>query len=663
MALPVTETMSIQQEVIRRLDIVDYIGRFTDVHLSGNNYNCRCPIHGSVENKPMTIYPHTQSYYCFACESGGNIINFVADLEHTTYRAALEKLAVECNLNLENNEEYQKEKKVEVDKTQKATSRHKRLDDVREYMHKRGFTDETLKAFMIGADKGNIIIPIRNENGQYVAIATRFFDRKPKYLNSRNNAMYDKSRLLFNMDLARRMTKEGNELYLVEGYMDAMSGYQMGVATVGYCGNEIHKDQVALLKSMLRNDINIVYCPDNDREGLKRVPKVRETFRKNFPRANVYVAQLPEEVKDMNDLLVAGIDARALNKVHIDVFCVDVILDKQNQTAYDEYNIMHSYVNTIVNPMVKADVIAKLSERWGRNKEELHAFFDSSQEDSDELVAEGKDILQSINQLKEIIDRGSYATGFTAIDSCIGGGISKTDVCILGAYSSSGKTSFLVQYIINQIIQHKSRVALFSLEMSAGAIMRMFVAKILGCRLVDVNTLLANDDPRLQEIYDILEKYLIIYDKPNQTIYDIENRVQALNRKQTLGGDIDIICVDYFGYMANTTEYAGVAEQAKYMKTIAKNNNCIVFMLSQMNRSATTYNEPTMSQLKGGGDIEATGDYIFLMWRPEKEPGLSLEEKEKLHNITRIKVEKGRMGTYDNTLLEYRFDVNTSRLV
>lgn len=106
--------MSLQQEVIRRLDIVDYIGRFTDVHLSGNNYNCRCPIHGSVENKPMTIYPHNQSYYCFACESGGNIINFVADLEHTTYRAALEKLAVECNLNLENNEEYQKKRRLKL---------------------------------------------------------------------------------------------------------------------------------------------------------------------------------------------------------------------------------------------------------------------------------------------------------------------------------------------------------------------------------------------------------------------------------------------------------------------------------------------------------------------------------------------------------------------
>ena len=72
-------------------------------------------------------------------------------------------------------------------------------------------------------------------------MAVRQFDAKPKYMNSRNNTLYDKSEFLFGLDKARRLIK--NTVYVVEGYMDAISGYQMGIPTVAYCSNELHRDR------------------------------------------------------------------------------------------------------------------------------------------------------------------------------------------------------------------------------------------------------------------------------------------------------------------------------------------------------------------------------------------------------------------------------------
>ena len=85
-------------------------------------------------------------------------------------------------------------------------------------------------------------------------------------------------------------------------------------------------------------------------------------------------------------------------------------------------------------------------------------------------------------------------------------------------------------------------------------------------------------------------------------------------------------------------------------------------MLSQLNRSAGTYNEPTMDMLRMTGDIEASGDVIVMLWRPEKEPGLSLEKQQKLQNTTRLKVEKARDGMYGPSRMELKYNAETSRL-
>ena len=355
-----------------------------------------------------------------------------------------------------------------------------------------------------------MVIPIRNEYGQPVAIARRQFDKSPKYINSRNNIMYDKSALLYNLDQAIKI-KNKDELYMVEGYMDAISGHQMGLATVAYCGNEVHKDQLRTLTRALRKIPTIIYCPDNDAEGIKRVPRVRDYFREILPRIAVRVLQLPEGIKDFNDALKAGIDVSTLPKIHIDKYVLWLMLDNC-KSAEDEYDVAHDFLKTVSNPLFKADIIKKLCERWNREFAELKDFFDSYQEDTDELVQEASTTTEAISDLKNLYMRGEYKTHFQNLDKCIGGMV-KSQVMIVGAYSSAGKTDWLIEYLLRQVIKNKARTVFFSLEMSKGKVMERIIAKILRIRLADVRELVMNGDERIAQVEAKLSERLVIYDK------------------------------------------------------------------------------------------------------------------------------------------------------
>jgi len=238
----------------------------------------------------------------------------------------------------------------------------------------------------------------------------------------------------------------------------------------------------------------------------------------------------------------------------------------------------------------------------------------------------------------------------------------KSHVMIVGAYSSSGKTDWLVEYILRQVVANKARTIFFSLEMSKGKVMERIIAKILQIPLRDVRELVLNGDPRIAQVEAKLAERLVIYDDNGLSIDDIKARIIACNRKNTLGGPVDIVAVDYFTYLKGASTYEGASEQALKMKGIAKELNIIFVMLSQLNRGANTYNEPTMDLLRMTGDIEASGDVIIMLWRPEKEPGLSLQKQDELRNITRMKVEKARDGIYGPIRMELKYNSNTSRL-
>ena len=145
---------------------------------------------------------------------------------------------------------------------------------------------------------------------------------------------------------------------------------------MAYCGNEVHKDQLKTLIKSMRKIPTIIYCPDNDLEGIKRVPRVRDYFKEILPRATVRILQLPEGVKDLNDALKAGIDVTELDKIHIDKYVLWLMLDNC-KAQEDEYDVAHNFLKSVSNPLFKADIIKRLCERWGRDFTELKDFFEN----------------------------------------------------------------------------------------------------------------------------------------------------------------------------------------------------------------------------------------------------------------------------------------------
>ena len=652
--------MDIASIIMQKIDLAEFIRTYAKADLTrvSNGWRCKCPIHGSDNQSSMYI-SDTGLYCCYSCNSAGNVINFLSDFEHISYTAALERLAAYLNINLKDDESYQKCKSVEQAMTSKKEHGIKNLYKVEEYLkQKRGFTDETINAFGLGGVDGGVCIPLHDANGRCVAIAKRQFDKKPKYINSYNNELYDKSAFLFNLDKAFKLIND--RIYVVEGYMDAISGYQMGLPVVAYCGNELHRDQIKTLTRYLKKDVTIILVPDNDEEGMKRVPRVRDYFNTICPDRQVRVALVPDSCKDMNDMLLEGIDPSKLETLHIDRYVVDYLVGKCS-TEEEKYHVVEEYLPTVRSGLIRLDIIKEMAKKWDKDYETLKEYFDTVGKDSDDILAEASDVTGCINDLKSIYRTGGFPTHFQQIDNCIRR-VEKKQVIVVGATAGTGKSDFAIEFMLRAICQNNMRAIFFSLEMPKGKLVERIVAKLIGCSIGEVEGYIASDDTVVNKAIVKLQERMLVFDGNNLNIDDINDRIKLVNSKNVLGGPVDIVFVDYFGYMQGTSTFEDASTAAKKMKGMAKDNNIIFVMLSQLNRGASTYDEPTMSQLKSTGDLEASADYVFLLWRPARDPNLDIGEKEELENITRLKIDKARDGMYGPNLAEFRYDKETSRL-
>lgn len=652
--------MDIKDIIRQKIDLPQFIQEYANVELarSGNGWRCACPIHGS-SNPSSFLVDDKGMYYCFSCNSSGDVINFVADYDHITYNMAIEKLASMLNISLVDDKTYQDEKALEAKMEVKKQKGINGLPCVVQYLtEKRGFTEETIKVFELGGYEGKVTIPLIDPNGRTVGIAVRKFDGNPKYINSRNNILFDKSAFLYGLDKARRLIKD--KVYVVEGYMDAISGYQMGLPTVAYCSNEIHRDQIRALSQYLRKETSIVIFPDNDEPGKKRLPRVRDYFRSIDSGRQVRVGLVPDEYKDMNDLLLAGIDPKTLPTEHIDKYVMRLLL-KGCTTIEEEYQRAETYLPTVRSEMIRLDIIKFLAERWKKDVEDLKKYFNTVGQDSDDIIKEASDITGCLNDLRQIYATGGFKTHFEQIDNCIRR-VEKKQVVVIGAYSGVGKSDIAIEYMLRAVCQNKMRVIFFSLEMPKGKLIERCVAKLIGCSMSEVEGYISSSDTQVQEIVSKLQDHLLVFDNNNYTMADIEKRIQLVNTKNLMGGPVDMVFVDYFGYLKGTSDFEGASASATKMKAIAKESNIILVMLSQLNRGGNPYGEPNMTQLKLTGDLEASADVIMLLWRPGKDPNLSLDDKLQLENVTRLKIDKARDGMYGPNIAEFTYNKDTSRL-
>lgn len=309
------------QEVQQRTDIVEVIGQFMRLKKRGANYIGNCPFH-SEKTPSFSVSPAKGIYKCFGCGKAGNAVTFIQEHEKLTFPEAIRWLADYYKIQIEETE--QSPERIQQHHTEEALRllndfASKYFYDVLlnteegraiglSYFKERGFRKEIIENFLLGYDpesgedfykhalkngyenellekaglvknrngvfhdtyRGRVIFPIQNMTGRVLGFGARILkknDRAPKYINSPENELYVKSRVLYGMYQSRRAISKENECFLVEGYTDVISLHQGGVENVlASSGTSLTEDQLRLISQLTKN-LTILY--DGDAAGIK----------------------------------------------------------------------------------------------------------------------------------------------------------------------------------------------------------------------------------------------------------------------------------------------------------------------------------------------------------------------------------------------------------
>lgn len=315
------------EEVRSRNDIVDVISGYVKLTKKGSSYFGLCPFHNE-KSPSFSVSRQKQMYYCFGCGAGGNVFTFLMEYENYTFVEALKMLADRAGIELPEME-YSKEAKEKADlkasimevnklaakyyyaqlKTEQGKHAHQYLtgrqlseetitafglgysnkysDDLYRYLKAKGYSDEVIsKAGLISIDErqgvydkfwNRVMFPIMDVNNRVIGFGGRVMgDAKPKYLNSPETLVFDKSRNLYGLNRARTSRKP--YFLICEGYMDVIALHQAGFTNaVASLGTALTSGHASLIKRYV-NEVYLTY--DNDEAGtraaLRGIPILKE---------------------------------------------------------------------------------------------------------------------------------------------------------------------------------------------------------------------------------------------------------------------------------------------------------------------------------------------------------------------------------------------------
>ena len=348
--------MSVVDEIKDRLDIVEVVQSSVPLKKAGRNYKGLCPFH--AEKTPsFVVFPDTGTWHCFgACGTGGDVFSFVMQQENLDFGEALQILARRAGIELEPRSPQAAEAEKRLDLLRQinqaaATYFHHLLFNsdeaarARTYLEKRGLNRQTIDRFQAGysldqwdgllryltdkgyalADlhevgliieredgsgyydrfRGRVVFPIRDHRGRVLGFGGRVLgDGVPKYLNSPQTLLFDKSSVLFGLDQAKAGIRTAGEAIIVEGYMDVLMAHQHGINNVvAQMGTALTEAQLRLLK---RHTQRFVLALDSDVAGDQATLRGLDVARQVMDREVVPVPT-PRGLIRFEDRLAADI--------------------------------------------------------------------------------------------------------------------------------------------------------------------------------------------------------------------------------------------------------------------------------------------------------------------------------------------------------------------
>lgn len=321
-------------EIRSKTDIVDIIGERIPLVARGKNFFGVCPFHDD-SNPSLCVSREKQIYTCFSCHATGNVYTFLMNYEHIDFREALRYLGEKVGVNVSG--VNIKKKTTKYDKLYDAYNFavkyfQNNLSSIvggtaKEYLHKRGIDDKTIKEFEIGLSleerddltrllikkdydlatlnriglssdnhdiyNDRIMFPLYDVSGQVVGFSGRIYkdNGQNKYLNTKETEIFKKGEMLYHYHIAREECRLKKYVIVMEGFMDVIRASTVGIKnTVALMGTALTKEQINLIKRLSNN---IVICLDGDDPGVKAALSVGEAFLNEG--LEVKIVSLPKE--------------------------------------------------------------------------------------------------------------------------------------------------------------------------------------------------------------------------------------------------------------------------------------------------------------------------------------------------------------------------------
>ena len=405
----------------KNCNIVDIISSYVPVTLKGKDYKCVCPFHDD-HSPSMSISTSKQIYKCFSCGAAGNVFTFVQNFENVSFIEAVKIVAEKIGYQIsgvfkqETVLKYQKEYDLMelVNKYYENNINTKSGLAAKDYLHKRGLSDEDINKFRIGLSldepdtlknilekkgyttkvsedlglvnnidgkffdvfRGRIMFPLYDTEGHVIGYSARIYrgEAIAKYINTKETYLYKKGNYLYNYHLAKNEAKRSKKLIIVEGQMDAIRLYINGVKNVvALMGTALTKEQIELIKRLL---CEVILGLDGDEAGKTATLKNGEILTQNNITVQVIRINLKKDPDEY--VFTYGIDGY-LKMINNPIDYLDFKLSTLKDDINPENTVeLTNFINkvlddlkTIKDPIYIDVSLTKLSKSTGIDKEVL----------------------------------------------------------------------------------------------------------------------------------------------------------------------------------------------------------------------------------------------------------------------------------------------------
>ena len=438
--------MSVVDEVKQKIDIAEVVSQYTTLTKSGRTFRALCPFH-SEKHPSFFVYPEQQSWHCFgACNTGGDVFSFIMKNQNIDFGEALRLLAQKAGVTIPSRFEpdAKKDERERLYQVNEAAAHyfHNLLlnsqagEKVRNYLANRGLSQKTISDFQLGFSLNNwealkqyllesgyteseileaglivatedgkthdrfrnrLLFPINDARGRTIGFGARVLDDSlPKYLNSPQTPVFDKSSNLYGINLAAPAIRQQNIAVIAEGYMDVITAHQNGFNNVvAAMGTAVTEKQVSALKRLTKN---MILALDADTAGEEAM--LRGVGYENTLEAEVKVMVLPKG-KDPDDVIKDNAetwsqllaDARAIMYYTFTMVTTDLDMTKEENQILAASKLLQIIANT--KDSVKVDrYLGRLENVTGISYRKLEEALSTIKQES-----------KTLRPRQEVIDR------------------------------------------------------------------------------------------------------------------------------------------------------------------------------------------------------------------------------------------------------------------